>query len=90
MKENETLETTKPADAPDFENGATIEIKFSVPDTEGNVQTSVDAKGMSIQHFKHLASVANWYIANEFSEEEQEKIAKMTADSIAENTEEHN
>jgi len=94
MKKNEAPETetpaTKPEEAPDFENGASIVIKFSVPDAKGNVQTSVDAQGMSIQHFKYLASLSDWYIKEEFPQEEQDKIANTAPDTIAENAEEHN
>ena len=84
------VETKKPAEAPDFENGASIVIKFSIPDEKGNVHTNVEAKGMSIQHFKHLSSLADWYIKEEFPQEEQDKIANTSPDTIAENTEDHN
>ena len=68
---------------------ATITIEFSIPDENGEVSTNVEAKNMSIQHFKHLKSVAQWYIENEFPQDEQDKLSEAE-DSIAENAEEHN
>ncbi len=68
--------------APDFEDDASIVIKFSIPDEEGNVQTSVEAKGMTIQHFKHLVSVANWYVENEFQQKEQDAIKNIISDTV--------
>ena len=63
---------------------AEITIKFSVPDESGQISTDVVAKAMTIGHFKHLASVANWYIENEFPQEEQDELSKKTSDTIEE------
>ena len=78
--ENETKsDTTKEEVEP-----AIITIEFSIPNEDGEVSTNVEAKNMSIQHFKHLKAVAQWYIENEFPQEEQDKLVGLSADKIDE------
>ena len=63
---------------------ASITIKFSSPDEEGNVSTDVTAEAMSIQHFKHLEMLAKWYIENEFPQEEQDKESNRSDSTVEE------
>ena len=74
-KELEENTETKPA---------SITIKFSSPDEDGNVSTDVTADAMSIQHFQHLIALSKWYIENEFPQEEQDKAAKRSDGTVEE------
>ncbi len=50
---------------------ASITIQFSKPDINGEVNTNVIADNMSIEHFKHMKPIAQWYIDNEFPTKEK-------------------
>jgi hypothetical protein len=54
---------------------AEITIKFFKSDEDGNIKTDIQADKMGILAFNQLKLVADWYIENEFTDEERQKLA---------------
>jgi len=54
---------------------AEITIKFFKSDEDGNIKTDIQANKMGILAFNQLKLVADWYIENEFTDEERQKLA---------------